>query len=91
VVKLEVLFFGGRINHRNGPGGMKKSKSLSLRENADSTKRESAPPATPLYRPVSINASAGGRKPPRKMLIERRLHARAMICDKLLIRIYVFY
>jgi len=32
VVKLEVLFSGGRVNHRDGPGGMKKSKSLSLRQ-----------------------------------------------------------
>jgi RHS repeat-associated protein len=34
-----------RLNGRDGPGGMKTSKCLSLRENADSTKRESAPPA----------------------------------------------
>jgi hypothetical protein len=45
VVKLEVLFPGRRLDHRDGPGGMKTSKSLSLRETADSTKRESAPPA----------------------------------------------
>jgi hypothetical protein len=45
VVKLAILFPGGRLADRDGSGGMNTIKSLSLRENADSTKRVSAPPA----------------------------------------------
>jgi hypothetical protein len=44
VVKLAVLFFGGQINHRNGPDAMMTSRNVPLRGIADSTMRESAPP-----------------------------------------------
>jgi hypothetical protein len=53
VVKLEKLFFGRRIDHRNGSDAMMTDRNVPLRGIADSTKRESAPPAlvpTPLRR-----------------------------------------
>jgi len=46
VFKLAVLLSGRGLDYRYGHGGMKISKGLSLRETADSTRRESAPPAS---------------------------------------------
>jgi len=46
VLKLAVLFFAGRLSDHNGSGGMKKGKSLSLRENADPTRQAYAPAAS---------------------------------------------
>src|SRR5690348_11115652 len=45
VVELAVLFSKGHFVDHNGPGGMKTSKCLSLRENADPTMQASAPAA----------------------------------------------
>jgi hypothetical protein len=44
VVRLEILFFDGHLDHCKRSVGMNTSKSLSLREIADTTKRVSAPP-----------------------------------------------
>src|SRR5690348_5112292 len=42
VVELADLFSRGHFVDHNGPGGMKTSKCLSLRENADPTRQASA-------------------------------------------------
>jgi RHS repeat-associated protein len=43
VLKLEVLFSGGQIDHCNGSVAMNTNKSLSLRATADATRQASAP------------------------------------------------
>jgi hypothetical protein len=45
VVKLEVLFSGGQIDHHHGSAAMSTNTNVPLRGIADSTKRESAPAA----------------------------------------------
>jgi hypothetical protein len=47
VVRLAVLFSAERIDHRNGPDAVMTGTNVPLRGVADSTRRESAPPAYP--------------------------------------------
>jgi hypothetical protein len=76
MVKLEVLFFAGRINHRNGPGGMKKSNCLSLRENVPihrvATRVLSGRhPCVPIIGSTRQEVSAGATNcgvPPRRLI-----------------------
>jgi hypothetical protein len=48
VIKLEILFSGGEIDHCDGPVAMMTGRNVPLRGIADSTKRESAPPVLDL-------------------------------------------
>ena len=62
MVKLAILFPGRRLADHNGPRGMKTSKSLSLRETADTTRQASAPAADHLLRTdvcIAIRALGG--------------------------------
>jgi hypothetical protein len=45
VVKLEILFFEGHLDHCNGSAGMNTSGNVPLRGIADTTRRVPAPPA----------------------------------------------
>jgi len=53
------------LNDCNGSAGMNTSKSLSLRENADTTKRASAPPADAMMKAknVPLRGIADSTKP----------------------------
>jgi hypothetical protein len=55
-VKPAVTFPGGHFSDRKGSGGMKTGEGLSLCEIADSTKRESAPPAQSVSQLLSDRA-----------------------------------
>src|SRR5690348_2075164 len=75
VVKLAVLLPVRCLVDRYGSCAMKTDKSLSLRENADTTRRVSAPPAR-----FSDRNGQGGMKKQRPLASRDRRHDKARIC-----------
>ena len=68
-----------QLRDHDGSGGMNPSKGLSLREIADSTKRESAPPARPCMASAKLPAQ---RRPFEVVGLNRKKSMRAL--DRLL-------